>query len=135
MPFITTGNRAAAAIVPPNLIASRTTEPGAPATGSKYIVPAGTTGAWSGHANEIATWSGTVWSYQTPVEGWLVYIDDENQYCFYNGMAWVVNMAAAHAASHEDGGADELIVENLLTAGVLGSQSTSAGDGTLYMGI
>ena len=59
MGFITTGNRAVAAsgaaLAPPNLIASRTTEPGAPVAGSKYIVPAGTTGVWSSHANEIAT--------------------------------------------------------------------------------
>lgn len=42
----------------------------APSTGSRFIVPGAATGAWSGHAGEIAEWSGSAWTFSSAeVEG------------------------------------------------------------------
>jgi len=47
--------------------------PGAPADGVRYIVGAAPTGAWVGHANAIAYYSGG-WLFAMPDSGWLAYV-------------------------------------------------------------
>jgi len=42
--------------------------PMSPATGSKYLVGATPTGAWVGKENQIATWDGAAWTFQTHLE-------------------------------------------------------------------
>lgn len=63
--------------------------PASPATGYRWIIPTGATGAWSGKTNQIAEWNGTAWEYFTPALGWSVYIHDENKNYVFNGTAWV----------------------------------------------
>lgn len=42
----------------PSVISATTTAPpGSPASGDRYLVPAGATGAWSGHATQVAEWN------------------------------------------------------------------------------
>ncbi|MBE3576869.1 MAG: DUF2793 domain-containing protein [Limnochordales bacterium] len=66
-----------------------TTPPTTPAVGDRYIVPAGATGAWNGHTNEIAEWNGAGWVFYTPQTGWTCYVDDEQKIYSWNGSAWV----------------------------------------------
>lgn len=40
--------------------------PGSPATGDRYLVPPDATGDWTGHANKIAEWNGSVWTLAYP---------------------------------------------------------------------
>lgn len=62
--------------------------PGAPADGDRYIVAGSPTGAWAGHAGEIAAWQDGAWAFFTPREGWLSWVDDENVLVYYSGSAW-----------------------------------------------
>lgn len=67
----------------------QTTPPGTPGTGDRYIVEPTGTGAWSGQDNDIATWNGSSWDFDTPTEGYATRIlDDDNQRLF-NGTVWV----------------------------------------------
>src|SRR5688500_20314795 len=52
--------------------------PGAPVDGDRYIVAAGATGAWLGRDHQIAAWSGGAWTFHTPREGWLAWVEDED---------------------------------------------------------
>lgn len=54
--------------------------PSAPVSGDRYIVPAGATGAWSGHANEVAEWDGSAWGFTAPIVGNLVYAEKRMEY-------------------------------------------------------
>lgn len=54
------------------IISTTNTPPGSPAVGDTYIVGAAGTGVWSGHNNQIATWTGA-WAFVTPKSGVFAY--------------------------------------------------------------
>src|SRR5712671_884662 len=63
--------------------------PGSPAEGSRYIVAASPTGAWVGHAADIAAHQDGAWMFYAPREGWLAWVADEDKLYAYSGIAWV----------------------------------------------
>lgn len=78
------------ALVQP-VVESRTlaTPPVLPLAGEAWIVPAGATGAWSGHAGEIAAFQSGAWHFLDPATGWQVYVKtDKTSYVFDTG-AWI----------------------------------------------
>jgi hypothetical protein len=68
---------------------SLATPPGSPGDGERWIVAASPTGAWSGHATEVAAWQDGAWRFFEPRTGWLVYVVDEGVLLAWNGSAWV----------------------------------------------
>lgn len=66
--------------------------PGSPADEALYIVGSPATGAWSGHAGNLAFWLAATsqWTFITPKEGFLVHVNDEDVFYKYTGSAWVV---------------------------------------------
>lgn len=59
--------------------------PGSPAEGDRYLVGDTPTGAWVGHAQEVAYYSGG-WQFLEPLPGWRAYvIDDDEEYIFAEG--------------------------------------------------
>jgi hypothetical protein len=70
---------------------SRTTtaQPGSPADGDVYLLPASSTGAdWAGHDGEIAIFVNTAWVFKDAKEGFLAWIDDDDELLVYDGAAW-----------------------------------------------
>src|SRR5712691_1817284 len=63
--------------------------PGSPANGQRWIVAASPTGAWAGHAKQIAAWQDSSWRFYVPQVGWLAYVVDEGALLAWNGSAWV----------------------------------------------
>jgi hypothetical protein len=61
------------------------TPPGSPATGARYWVAGSPTGAWSGHASQIAQWSGSAWVFSTPDNGTAFLVEDENLQYVWTG--------------------------------------------------
>lgn len=59
--------------------------------GSSYRVSTSPTGGsdFAGHADEIASWDGTSWSFYPPVEDDFVLDNDTNIYWRWDGSAWV----------------------------------------------
>ena len=68
----------------PKVINKLSTPPGSPTTGDAYIVLPTGTGAWAGHNNTIATWSGSVWTFNTPADDDLVWDSTANQLNYYD---------------------------------------------------
>lgn len=66
------------------------TPPGSPVNGQCYIVAASPTGAWEGHALEVAAFQDEAWAFFAPLAGWLAWVADEAQLYAWNGSAWVV---------------------------------------------
>lgn len=56
------------------------TPPGSPADGDRYIVAASPTGAWTGHAGDIAFRLNTAWSFIEVTEGMSFWVEDENAF-------------------------------------------------------
>lgn len=76
-----------------------TTSPVSPATGQRYII-AGTGGDWSaGTINDVAEYNGITWDFYTPIEGWTLWVTDENIWYVHNGSAWVdIGIGIEHGA-------------------------------------
>lgn len=65
------------------------TAPGSPVEGSRYIVAAGATGVWSGHAGQVAAFQDGAWAFYAPVAGWLAWVDDESLSYLFSGGGWI----------------------------------------------
>lgn len=113
------------------------TPPGSASVGDRYLVYTSPTGAWSGHANEIAyaTSTGPTWAFITPDEGTALRIEggsqDANQLLVYNGTAWV-NFGSTQDHGNLSGLGDDDHTQYALLAGRSGGQvligGTGAGD-------
>lgn len=66
-----------------------TAPPGSPAEGDRYIIAGGASGAWAGHANEVAVSLGGAWLFVGPNEGWRAWVDDEDVLVIYDGAGWI----------------------------------------------
>ena len=64
------------------------TPPVSPSAGDRYIIPAGATGAWSTHVDDIAEWWDGVWNYYSPDQGWIAESLDEGLWYKYDGVEW-----------------------------------------------
>lgn len=62
--------------------------------GQRWLVAASPTGAWAGHAGEIAAWQDAGWEFYVPQTGWLAYVVDEGALLAWNGSAWVDALSA-----------------------------------------
>lgn len=93
------------------------TPPGSPTTGYRVIVGSSPTGVFIGHAGEIAQWNGSAWVFTTPRAGTVAHVKDELQPVRQTALAapwaWSPFSLSPHASTHEDGGSDELTVQNL----------------------
>lgn len=84
-------------------VASSTTnaEPGSPADGAVYILPAGATGThWGPMADHaLAYYRDGAWEEITPREGWIAAIRDSDQIVFFTGSIWVSLSAALRVSA------------------------------------
>lgn len=64
------------------------TPPVTPLAGEAWIVPAGATGAWSGHGGEIAAFQSGAWSFHDPAPGWQVYDRSDQTQLVFDAGAW-----------------------------------------------
>lgn len=64
------------------------TPPPTPTEGDRYLIASGPTGAWAGHAGDIAAWQDAMWNFYTPRRGWTLFVADEGILIVYNGSAW-----------------------------------------------
>jgi hypothetical protein len=64
------------------------TPPGSPADGDCYLVAGSPTGAWTGHAGDIAFYLNTAWVFIEVIEGFTAWVNDENVLVGYDGSSW-----------------------------------------------
>jgi hypothetical protein len=62
--------------------------PGSPNDGERWIVGPSPTGAWAGHADDVAAWQDGAWQFATPQLGWVAFAADESALLVWNGAAW-----------------------------------------------
>lgn len=64
------------------------TPPTTPMEGEAWIVPAGATGAWASHMDEIAAWQAGAWAFLDPAAGWQVYDRSDSTQLVFDAGAW-----------------------------------------------
>ncbi|MCE1235100.1 MAG: DUF2793 domain-containing protein [Hyphomicrobiales bacterium] len=62
--------------------------PADPATGSRYLVAAGASGAWAGGEGAVACERDGVWDILKPRAGWLCWVEDEACLLIHDGASW-----------------------------------------------
>jgi hypothetical protein len=60
------------------------TPPATPAEGQRWILPAAPTGAWAGHAGQIAAWQDGAWAFYVPFDGWTAIDVSTDTLLLYN---------------------------------------------------
>jgi hypothetical protein len=65
------------------------TPPATPAIGSCYIVAGSSSGAWSGHAQQLAAYTSGGWRFIAPLEGMSAYVLTSGCTAVYDGGSWV----------------------------------------------
>lgn len=68
--------------------APEATPPQAPLAGQCWLVAAGATGEWTGHAGEIAAWTESGWRFVAPPAGTLVWSKPDGYWLHFDGSAW-----------------------------------------------
>lgn len=96
-------------------VKSRTTaaQPGSPAAGDTYVLPASPTGAvWATFtAKQLVHYYGGSWKAWTPVEGAEVWVNDEDGKWTYNGTDWVLDTQAPMLTKSVAGAVDVTLTE------------------------
>jgi hypothetical protein len=64
------------------------TPPETPAAGSRYLVPDGASGAWSGQAHAIACWEDGAWRFLVPKMGWCIWSAADEMQLVFDGTEW-----------------------------------------------
>ncbi|HWJ99450.1 MAG TPA: DUF2793 domain-containing protein [Xanthobacteraceae bacterium] len=85
--------------------------PESPAEGARWIVKAGASGAWSGHAGHVAAWQDGAWQFSVPVTGWVAYVADEEILVAWGGDSW-------NAVSAGEGGGDLSELQEVALLGI-----------------
>lgn len=73
---------------------SRNTPPVSPQEGDRHIVAGSPSGAWAGHAREVAAYQDGAWVFFAPKEGWFAFSTSEEAIVYFNGSNWEIFTAA-----------------------------------------
>ncbi|CAH1656813.1 conserved hypothetical protein [Hyphomicrobiales bacterium] len=79
--------------------------PPSPADGAAWIVASPATGAWAGHAQEVAARQDGSWTFLTPRVGWQAYLRDEDLRVTWTGIAWTAEVGGSGVAARSSHGA------------------------------
>lgn len=66
------------------------TPPGSPAIGNCYIVAGSPTGAWAGHAQQLAAYTSGGWRFIAPFDGMAAYVRSSGTTAVYDDGAWEI---------------------------------------------
>lgn len=73
------------------------TPPSSPSVGQCWIVGASPSGAWAGHAGELAGWTSGGWRFFAPRAGMIIWNIGAEYWLHHDGTAWVPGVVPATA--------------------------------------
>ena len=76
--------------------------PATPANGERYVVGANALSDWAGQDGAIAAYQDGAWSFYTPSNGWLAWVEDEGVLIAWNGSSWVVTSSGSGGGNGEN---------------------------------
>lgn len=87
------------------------TPPGSPAAGDRYVVAASPTGAWSGHAKDLAIYRASAWHFYTPKLSWRAWNEATSVFIRFDGTNWV-NETTGFSATVTSPASNDFILYN-----------------------
>lgn len=105
-----------------------TAPPATPLSGEAYLVPAAATGAWAGHADELAVFQASAWLFHDPAPGWQVWCKADQALLVFHAGAWTP-LAALGAALPRLGVNTSADSTNRLAVAAPATLLTHAGNG------
>lgn len=78
--------------------------------GDRFLIINGNS-IWSENTNKIAYYNGCEWKYDCPLPGWVVYIEDEDEFYKYDGNHWKII-----STQHESASSDLTLLEARIQA-------------------
>jgi hypothetical protein len=112
------------------------TPPGSPTVGDCWIVAAMSTGAWAGHAGEIAQWTAGGWRFAHPAAGWRCHILDRGAAMLHDGAGWndeIVRADGIHVGGNKVVGARMADIVSPTGGTVVDNQARAVIDALLTM--
>ena len=94
--------------------------PASPVIGNCYIVAGSPTGAWAGHAQQLAAYTSGGWRFVAPRDGMSVYVVSNQGTAVYHGGSWEVGTLNG----------SQLFVDGLKVVGSRGSAIVAPTGGT-----
>ena len=94
--------------------------PASPAIGNCYIIAGSPSGAWAGHAQQLAAYTSGGWRFVAPRPGMSAYVVSSGTTAMYHGGAWEVGTLYG----------SQLIVDGLKVVGSRGSAIAAPTGGT-----
>lgn len=88
--------------------------PALPSDGDRYIVGTAPTGAWAGHAGDVAVYETDAWAFATPSDRWGVFVYNDDQFILFHEGVWTVlaDLDRITEILHEAETARDAILEN-----------------------
>jgi len=83
--------------------------PGGPTLGDRYLINSAPSGAWVGHATEVAEWDGGAWVYTVPATDDIIFVTATLSTYRFNGSTWVVYTGTALLQGGNSLGTDVLV--------------------------
>lgn len=77
------------------IAADQTDAPATPASGDRYILATGSSGAWAGQDGNLAVFEDTVWTFYIPQAGWVAWVEAQGEALVFDGSSWVLVNALA----------------------------------------
>ena len=73
--------------------------PGSPTEGDAYLVAASPSGGWSGKAGKLAVFVDGGWLFHAPLDGWLLYVEADDQFVQRQAGVWSPLLSSVHDLS------------------------------------
>lgn len=103
--------------------------PASPVLGEAHIVAPGATGAWSGHAHEIAAFQSGAWLFYDPAPGWQAWVKAEQALVAFHAGAWTALASIGPAGVPSLGINSSADATNRLAVAAPATLFTHAGNG------
>ncbi|AYD01982.1 DUF2793 domain-containing protein [Neorhizobium sp. NCHU2750] len=76
------------AVVQLSIAAEMAAPPASPVAGQRFLLAASPSGAWTGHAGEIAIWQDGTWAFVEPKTGWQAWFETGDKLKVFDGASW-----------------------------------------------
>ena len=96
------------------------TPPASPVIGACYLIAGSPSGAWSGHAQQLAAYTSGGWRFVAPRDGMSVYVVSSGKIAVYHGGSWEVGTVTG----------SQLVVEGQKVVGSRGAAIVAPTGGT-----
>lgn len=123
------------ALVQPSVKSVTLSSPPTGVEGNCYVVASSPTGAWSGHAKDIAQYLNGSWTFYTPQKGWKVWNEATDSDYLYDNGSWSAYSTAGATSPNGATMGFYILEENLTLSGATADTSIDIPNGAIVFNV